>query len=493
MGHLPHHPWLPPETVPSFRDRLTAAMDTSGSLLCLGLDPNPELAGPAGRLGELRDWLLSLIEATAGRVAAYKPTLGFYLAWGSAGLMLLEEILQSLPTDVPVILDAKHGDLNTSTALATTAFDQWNVDALTLNPYLGQDLIAPFLVYPGRGVWVTCTSSNPVAAQIQAFPTPDQPLFLHVAKVAQTWGTPDQVGLEVGTGRPAVVAQVRAVAPERLILVRSLWQAGADWRAIVAAGLDDQGSGLLVPIPQEDLLGQEVRAVVTQRRDQVNALRHSAVTRGPACPLWMPQGVHQTHPHQDLILHLYDEGCLLFGEYRQASGEVFPYYVDLRRVISNPQLFNQVLLAYARLLEPLTFDRIAGIPYGSLPTATGLALHLGCPMIFPRKEVKAHGTRRLIEGHFEPGETVVVVDDILISGKSALEGAAKLQSAGLRVTDIVVLIDHERGVRARLQAEGFSAHAVLAMSEVTQVLHTAGRLDGDQYATLQATHGGPHP
>ena len=89
----------------------------------------------------------------------------------------------------------------------------------------------------------------------------------------------------------------------------------------------------------------------------------------------------------------------------------------------------------------MEFDRIAGIPYGSLPTATGLALRLERPMIFPRKEVKAYGTGRLIEGYFQSGEKIVVVDDIMISGNSAMEGAEKLKSVGLQVEDIVVFID----------------------------------------------------
>jgi uridine monophosphate synthetase len=181
-----------------------------------------------------------------------------------------------------------------------------------------------------------------------------------------------------------------------------------------------------------------------------------------------------------LILQLFDLECILFGNYVQASGAEFAYYIDLRKIISNPQVFHQVLNAYAQILDNLVFDRIAGIPYGSLPTATGLSLRLHHPMIFPRKEVKAHGTRRLIEGQFNPGETVVVVDDILISGTSAIEGAGKLESAGLKVNDIVVLLDHEKGVKTRLKQEGYQAHSVLTLSEIAQILYDAGRIDESQ-------------
>jgi uridine monophosphate synthetase len=143
-----------------------------------------------------------------------------------------------------------------------------------------------------------------------------------------------------------------------------------------------------------------------------------------------------------------------------------------------------MISAYADILQDLNFDRIAGIPYGSLPTATGLALRLNYPMIFPRKEVKAHGTRRVIEGNFQPGETVVVVDDILISGKSVMEGAEKLKSGGLNVQDIVVFMDHEQGVKDRLRENGYRAHSVLTISEITETLYKAGRINEEQFETL---------
>jgi uridine monophosphate synthetase len=217
-------------------------------------------------------------------------------------------------------------------------------------------------------------------------------------------------------------------------------------------------------------------------REEVNQMRIELVGQASNCDLWIPDVCPLgQHPHLDLILQLYDIGCILFGEFVQASGATFPYYIDLRKIISNPQLFHQVLTAYADILQDLSFDRIAGIPYGSLPTATGLSLRLNHPMIFPRKEVKAHGTRRVIEGNFHPGETVVVVDDILISGKSAIEGAEKLKSAGLNVEDIVVFIDHEQGVKARLQEQGYRAHSVLGISEITNTLYQAGRISDKQY------------
>jgi uridine monophosphate synthetase len=478
-----------------FFDKLEAAIAQNASLLVVGLDPNPEMmpqqpdqeCHPDRLLADLKQWLQTIINETADLVCAYKPTLGFYQALGIEGLQLLEAVLQMIPAHIPVILDVKHSDLNTSTVLAHRVFDQWQVDAITLNPYPGQDLVAPFLVYPNKAVFVLCCTSNPSAKKFQSYPSPDQPLYLQVVQETQSWGTLEQLGLEIGTTTPETLTQVRSIAPERLILVRSIWQEAVDLEQILAAGLNQNGSGLLIPLPQDWMRGEDLRALTRSLRDNINTFRDRAAENPASCDLWFSNVCTlERHPHLELILQLYDVGCILFGNFVQASGAVFPYYIDLRKIISNPQLFQQVLNAYAEILKDLSFDRIAGIPYGSLPTATGLALRLNHPMIFPRKEVKAHGTRRLVEGNFEPGETVVVVDDILISGNSAMEGAAKLQSVGLQVKDIVVFLDHEQGVKERLREKGYQAHSVLAMSEVTQALHQAGRLDRTQLEALEA-------
>lgn len=480
-----------------FFDKLTTTIAGHRSLLCVGLDPNPDLLPPAYRtsdrssLSDLGSWLHRQIQATAQGVCAYKPTLGFYLAYGSAGIDLLLQVLDWIPEEIPVILDAKHGDLNSSTALAHTLFESWQVDGVTLNPYAGQDQIAPFLVYPGKAVFVLCRSASPAAKLVQEFPSPQDPLYLQIVKQARAWGTPEQLGLEVGSPTPDILTQIRSLAPERWILARSLWAEGGDLRELLAAGLDANGEGLIIPVPQDLLGDQDPGQSLHDLRDHVNQIRDQVIQAGSVCTLWTPNVcLLDPDPRLKLILQLYDIGCILFGDYVQSSGVVLPYYIDLRTIISNPQIFQQILNAYAHILEELEFDRIAGIPYGSLPTATGLALRLNRPMIYPRKEVKAHGTKKAIEGAFQPGEKVVVVDDIIISGKSALEGAAKLESAGLQVKDIVVFIDHEQGVVGRLAQAGYRSHAVIKISEITETLYQAGRLTADQYQALTVSHSG---
>jgi uridine monophosphate synthetase len=478
----------------NFTAKLHQAIATNNSLLIVGLDPNPEMMPSEylqskDLLQDLETWLLWVIESTSDRVCAYKPTLGFYEALGIAGFELLALILAAIPKSIPVILDAKHSDLNTSTVFAKAIFEQWQVDAVTLTPYAGQDHAAPFLVYSDKAVFILAHTSNPKAEILQRYPSFEQPFYLHLVKEAQSWATPEQLYLEVGTTNVEVLRKIRAIAPERTILLRSLWSKKNNLESLINIGLNSMGEGLLIPIPQDFLASNHLATEVANLNQKLNTYRVAKTNQGASCDLWTPDVcLLASHPYQSLILELFDIGCLMFGEYVQASGATFSYYIDLRKIISNPHLFNQVLDAYGDIVRQLEFDRIAGIPYGALPTATGLALNLQRPMIFPRKEVKAHGTRRLIEGNFHPGEKVVVIDDILISGKSVMEGAEKLKSAGLNIEDIVVFIDHEGGVKERLKDNGYRAHSVLSISEITDTLYEAGRINQEQYNSFQENH-----
>ena len=486
--------------------QLTEAITARQSLLVTGLDPNPEMLqswaarrGMAGRsfLSQARHWIKAVIEATAPHVCAYKPSLGFYQALGPVGLELLLEVRDLVPRDLPLIIDSKHGDLNSSSALAHYLFKELGADAVTLSPLAGQDIAAPFLLYPDKAVVMTCHSSNQAARQIQHYPNDDTPLYLQIVRETQLWATPEQLLLEVGTSDPAILARVRAEAPERFLILRSLWGEEEKLEAMLEAGFTAAGDGLLLPLPQNLLVEDDIAERAERLKGQIQTSRERWLARragsgGDTCSVWLPgsgdQAPAASDPMAELIVELFDIGCLLFGEYVQASGAIFNYYIDLRQIISDPNLFHRVLHAYGELLRELDFDRIAGIPYGSLPTATGLSLLLHKPLIYPRKEVKAHGARRLIEGDFEEGDRVVVVDDILITGGSVLEGIAKLESSGLRVKDVVVFIDHggdhDRHAKERLAAAGFRAHAVLGIEQITRVLLAAGRLSAEQAARL---------
>jgi uridine monophosphate synthetase len=175
-----------------------------------------------------------------------------------------------------------------------------------------------------------------------------------------------------------------------------------------------------------------------------------------------------------LVRRLHEIGGVRFGDFVLKSGMTSPFYIDLRVVISHPDVLAEVGRLMAAAVARCRVDRIAGIPYAGLPLAVAASLAGGAPLVYPRREEKSYGTRRRIEGTFHPGERVVVIDDIVTDGASKLEAIAPLEAAGLVVEDLVVLIDREQGARERLAQKGYRLHAVLTISACFDALEAAG-------------------
>ncbi len=279
----------------TFFEKLTGAIERHQSLLYVGLDPDPEVwpkhygswETVSRHLWGLQEWLQFLIAETADLACAYKLTLEFYRALGASGLELLSQTLKAIPAHIPVILDAQHSGLNTSTIFAQKIFAEWQVDAVTLNAYTGQDEVAPFLLYPDKAVFILCVTANPSAAVLQEYPTAESPFYLQLVKEAQTWGTAEQVGLEVGISSE-VLARVRSLAPERLILAGDLSTEGSDLNKTLEAGLNANGDGLLVPVPQEWLSRENLRDPIRALRDEINQERVKVAQGNPTCSVRHP-------------------------------------------------------------------------------------------------------------------------------------------------------------------------------------------------------------
>jgi uridine monophosphate synthetase len=183
-----------------------------------------------------------------------------------------------------------------------------------------------------------------------------------------------------------------------------------------------------------------------------------------------------------LTVSLYESGCVQFGEFKLKSGLMSPIYIDLRLLASHPAVLRQSAQAMAALIREreLSFDRLAAIPYAALPIGVALSLELDRPLVYPRREVKEHGTGRAIEGAFRPGETALLVDDLITKGHAKIEALAPLLEAGLIVRDILVLIDREQGGAEELAVRGYRLHSVLRLSAMLNTLAAVGSLPAAQ-------------
>jgi uridine monophosphate synthetase len=177
---------------------------------------------------------------------------------------------------------------------------------------------------------------------------------------------------------------------------------------------------------------------------------------------------------------LLSAGCIKFGEFTLKSGLKSPIYIDLRQIISHPKLLTEVAQAYLPLLSNLQFSRIAGLPYAAIPIATAISLVGNYPMIYPRKETKAYGTKAEIEGEYHAGETVVVIDDLATTGGSKFEAVEKLTGVGLVVKDVVVLVDRQSGAKESLEQAGYSMYAVLTISQLLDYWEENGKVEKDK-------------
>lgn len=234
----------------AFHDLLESAWKQTDSLLCVGLDPNPSrlpqvVCGEAARVFAFNK---AIIDATREYACAYKPQFAYY---ASAGLeaeleMTISYVHETCP-GLPVILDAKRGDIgSTATMYAQEAFERYGADAVTVNPYMGGDTLEPFLSYADKGVVILCRTSNPGASDLQGLVCDGKPLYLHVAERAATaWNGNNNVMLVVGATAPQELADVRAACPGIPLLVPGVGAQGGSVQQVLEAGLHDR-TGLLI-------------------------------------------------------------------------------------------------------------------------------------------------------------------------------------------------------------------------------------------------------
>ncbi len=269
----------------NFVDKLTSTAGKNKSLLCVGLDPDPKLMPDKVAVFEFNK---AIIDATADLVCAYKPNIAFYEALGSEGLAALKQTVDYIPDDIPVIVDAKRGDIgNTAKAYARALFDYFGFDATTVNPYLGFDALAPFIEYSDKGVLILCRTSNASAADFQSLRCETEehhyrPLFEIVALKASQWNTHGNIGLVVGATYPEELRLIRDSYPDMLLLIPGIGAQGGDLAATVRYGVDARGGGTIINSSRGIIFAssgrdfaQAARRAAVSLRDRINDCRAS--------------------------------------------------------------------------------------------------------------------------------------------------------------------------------------------------------------------------
>ncbi|MBV8666416.1 MAG: orotidine-5'-phosphate decarboxylase [Burkholderiaceae bacterium] len=271
----------------NFIEKLSAAWTRNDSLLCVGLDPDTAKfpVHLQGKSDAIAQFCKAIIDATADAACAFKPQIAYFAAQGAEDQ--LEEICryvrESYP-HIPIVLDAKRGDIGaTAEQYAREAFERYGADAVTVNPYMGFDSVAPYLEWKERGAIVLCRTSNAGGSDLQFLNVDGVPLYQHVARlVAHKWNSNGQCALVVGATFPAELGQVRSIVGDMPLLVPGIGAQGGDVKATVEAGKSKDGSGMMInssrailyaPAAQGEDFAQAARRVALETRSQINRYR----------------------------------------------------------------------------------------------------------------------------------------------------------------------------------------------------------------------------
>lgn len=263
----------------NFIEKLAKSVQKNQSLLCIGLDPDPALM--PDKIGVF-EFNKAIIEATADLVCAYKPNIAFYEALGIEGLNALKHTRDHIPEDIPVIGDAKRGDIgSTAKAYAGSLFDYFEFDATTVNPYMGSDSVEPFIQYHDRGVFVLCRTSNAGAVDFQSLSCEVDGgrhlLFEVVAEKVSQWNTHGNLGLVVGATYPEELKLIRQRFPDMPLLIPGVGAQGGELSKVVSYGVDAgrrrtiiNSSRQIIYASREKDFAQAARRAAEELRDQIN-------------------------------------------------------------------------------------------------------------------------------------------------------------------------------------------------------------------------------
>ncbi len=269
----------------TYLEKVKAVQDQNNSWLCIGLDPTLERLRVDFRKWDepILPYNRAIIDATADLVCAYKPNLGFYLQWGAAGVIALERTIAYIPRHIPIILDCKTGDIgHTQAAWAHGLFDEWQVDAVTINPFVGSDAVLPMIgERPDKAVYILARTSNQSAMHFQGELRQETGLSAEVLRQSQGWPTAGHKGYVVGATYPEEMAIARRLAPEANFLIPGIGAQGGDLATAVQHGPDALAGPLIsasrsiIYASGGENFAEAAREAALNLRNQINDLRQS--------------------------------------------------------------------------------------------------------------------------------------------------------------------------------------------------------------------------
>ncbi|MDQ6694914.1 MAG: orotidine-5'-phosphate decarboxylase [Chloroflexota bacterium] len=483
------------EQTTTWAERVAQSIEKQASILCVGLDPVysklPEQYKTGDPAQDIFAFNKAVIDQSSPFAAAFKPQYKMYSAEGEAGITALRRtcdyIKQEYP-HIPLILDAKYADIgNTLERCAVEAFDLFGVDAVTAMPAPGNLALKPLLSRPGKGCFLVVRTSNPGAEEFQDLQVRgNEPLYSYISlQIAASWNEAGGAALVAPATDIKVLARVRQAAPGLPILCPGAGAQGGDTEAAVFAGLDVHGGGLLINVSRGITEASNPGEAARQWRDTMWQAREKTMQSR----LSHPQ--EQNSLLQEVVLELYKIGAIRFEPVTLKSGLTSPYYNNLRIVASYPSLLGKVSALLSATLEQAREQAgvrpglLVGIAEAGIPLAVALSQYTGIPAGYVRSAAKGHGIKKMVEGAWPEGTTAVLVDDVVSDGASKLEVLGHLEDAGLRVQDIVVLVDRGQGGVEMMQKHGLRCHAAVKMEQVLSILLGEGLIGAKEVEESQ--------
>jgi len=475
----------------SFFETLETRVKAVDSLLCVGLDPHSEELGADPSAESAGAFCKRLIEETKHVAAAFKPNAAFFEQFGGAGMEALREVIAAIPDEVPVVLDAKRGDISsTAEAYAIAAFDALKADCITLNPYMGSDSLDPFVGRrEDKGAFVLCKTSNKSADDFQTLELKNGSLvYENVARRCEKMNAKNNIGLVVGATDVVALKRVRSAAPSLWILAPGVGFQGGNLEEAVQAGLRNDGMGLLVPISRGISKAQDPKAKAEEFRKLLNDAQKIVLSSNKKPKLVESAGGLKTYQIDFFNLAL-KCGVLKFGKFTLKSGRESPYFF-------NAGLFNDGASLeglgrfYAEAIEAsgIEYNVIFGPAYKGIPLASVIAASLhhlfgkNVPFAYNRKEKKDHGEGGELVGAPVQGKRVLVVDDVITAGTAIRECVSMLSMENAIVAGVVVALDRQEradektglsAIQVVKQEFGFDVKSIVGLNDLLAFLQSS--------------------